>query len=161
MVRTIVAIIAALLAVSSARAQTKEQWVELGTRIHGGFGVLMPIGIRIGLDAKERLKPDPRARSVTFYSGERAPCPCIADGIMIATGASPGQTTLQIASEPAPAGLFAQVIIRNRKTGEALRYTISNTWADHIVAWNKSLDSAGRFDAAMTAPGLFEVAPAN
>ena len=65
------------------------------------------------------------------------------------------------ASEPAPAGLFAQVIIRNRKTGEALRYTVSNTWADQIVAWNKSLDPAGRFDAAMTAPGLFEVAPAN
>jgi formylmethanofuran dehydrogenase subunit E len=161
MVRTIVAIIAALLAVSSARAQTKEQWVELGTRIHGGFGVLIPIGIRIGLDAKERLKPDPRGLSVTFYSGERAPCPCIADGIMIATGASPGQATLQIASEPAPTGLYAMVIIRNRKTGEALRYTIPSTWSSQIADWNKSLDPVGRLDAAMKANGLFDVSPAN
>jgi formylmethanofuran dehydrogenase subunit E len=96
----------------------------LEPRIHGGFGVLIPIGIRIGVDAKDRLKPDPRGLLVTYYTGERAPCPCIADGIMIATGASPGQGNLQIAPEKAPAGLFAMLEVRNRKTGEAVRYDV-------------------------------------
>jgi hypothetical protein len=40
---------------------------------------------------------------------------------MIATQASPGQRTLQIAPEKAPPGL----IIRNRKTGEGLEYKIN------------------------------------
>src|SRR5262245_16216624 len=89
------------LSTMSAHAQSKEQWLELGTRIHGGFGVLVPIGIRVGLDAVQRLKPEPRGLAVTFYSGERAPCPCIAGGVMLATGTSPGQGSLQIASEKA------------------------------------------------------------
>jgi len=153
MVRTIVAIIAALLAVSSARAQTKEQWVELGTRIHGGFGVLIPIGIRIGLDAKERLKPDPRGLSVTFYSGERAPCPCIADGIMIATGASPGQATLQIAPEPAPSGLYAMVLIRNRKTGELL----TELFREGTKPTSEEIAGRLGFDPLDTKPLLHEI----
>jgi FmdE, Molybdenum formylmethanofuran dehydrogenase operon len=147
--------------VAPAAAQTKEQWIELGTRIHGGFGVLIPIGIRIGLDAKDRLKPEPRQLTVTFSSGAQAPCPCIADGIMMATGTSPGQGSLLIAPEPAPAGFYAIAIVRNRKTGEGLRYTIAATWAPRILAWNRSLDPAGRFDAAMQADDLFEVAPLN
>jgi hypothetical protein len=142
----------------AAGAQTKEQWIELGSRIHGGFGVLIPIGIRIGLDAKERLKAQPREITVTYYTGERAPCPCIADGIMIATVASPGQGTLQIAAEKAPAGAFATVIIRNRRTGDGLRYTVPGGLGPKIVEWNRSLDPSGRYDAAMTTPDLFSVA---
>jgi formylmethanofuran dehydrogenase subunit E len=157
----IVAALLAALAAAPAAAQTKEQWIELGTRIHGGFGVLIPIGVRIGLDAKERLKPELRQLAVTFYSGAQAPCPCIADGIMIATGVSPGQGSLQIVQEPAPAGLYAMIVVSNRKTGEALRYTIAGTWGAKIAEWNRSLDPSGRFDAAMEADGIFEVTPAN
>ena len=101
-----------------ARAETPAQWIELGTRVHGGFGAFIPIGIRIGLDAKERIKAEPRGLSVTYYTGEKAPCPCIADGVMLATNASPGQDTLLIAPEKAPAGMLAVVVVRNRKTGE-------------------------------------------
>src|SRR5262245_61709073 len=97
----------ALIAMSLAsgpgrgRAESPEQWIELGTRIHGGFGAFIPAGIRIGLDALERLKAERRGLTVTFYSGEKAPCPCIADGVMLATQASPGQGTLQVAAEKA------------------------------------------------------------
>jgi hypothetical protein len=49
-----VAFVLALLG-STARAETPEEWIQLGTRIHGGFGAFIPIGIRIGLDARERL----------------------------------------------------------------------------------------------------------
>jgi formylmethanofuran dehydrogenase subunit E len=143
-----------------AQAETPAHWIELGARAHGAFGAFIPIGIRIGLDAKERIKAEPRGLAVTYYTGEKAPCPCIADGVMLATNASPGQGTLVIAPEKAPPGLLAVVVVRNRKTGEGLRYTVADAWLPKVVEWNKSLDPAGRFEAAMKAEGLFEVAAA-
>ena len=47
---------------TSARAETPEQWIELLTRVHGGFGSFLPVGIRIGEDAMQRLN----ARSVSY-----------------------------------------------------------------------------------------------
>jgi formylmethanofuran dehydrogenase subunit E len=143
-----------------AQAETPAQWIELGARVHGAFGAFIPIGIRIGLDAKERIKTGPRGLAVTYYTGEKAPCPCIADGVMLATDASPGQGTLVIGAEKAPAGILAVVIVRNRRTGEGFRYTVADSWLPKVIEWNKTLDPGGRFDAAMKAEGLFEVAPA-
>ena len=117
------------------------------------------MGIRIGLDAKEKLKADPRGLTLLYYTGEKSPCPCIADGIMIATQASPGQGTLQIAPEKAPAGLLAVAIIRNRKTGEGLRYTVSDEWLPKVGEWIRTLDPPGRYQAVMKAEGLFQVTP--
>jgi formylmethanofuran dehydrogenase subunit E len=142
---------------SPAGAETPEEWITLGTRVHGGFGAFIPAGIRIGLDALDRLKAQPRDVTVTFYTGEKSPCPCIADGVMLATKASPGQGTLQVAAEKAPAGLLAVVVVRDRKSGAGVRYTIADEWMAKIVDWNKRLDPAGRYQAAMSAPGLFEV----
>src|SRR2546430_1475139 len=159
MVRTTLS--AALILLSlPAQAETPTEWIELGARVHGAFGALIPIGIRIGLDAKERIKAEPRGLVVTYYTGEKAPCPCIADGVMLATNASPGQGTLLIAPEKAPAGMLAVIVVRNRKTGEGLRYAVADDWLPKVIEWNKTLDPAERFDAAMTAQGLFEVAPA-
>jgi hypothetical protein len=79
---------------------------------------------------------------------------------MLATQASPGQGTLQVAAEKAPAGLLAVVVIRDRKTGAGLRYSVADTWMPKIVDWNRTLDPAGRYQAAMSATGLFEVADA-
>jgi len=128
---------AVILLSAPAQAETPAQWIELGARVHGAFGAFIPIGIRIGLDAKERLKTEPRGLTVTYYTGEKAPCPCIADGVMLATDASPGQGTLAIAPEKAPAGLLAVVIVRNRKTGEGLRYTVADNWLPKVMEWNK------------------------
>ena len=50
------------------------------------------------------------------------------------------------------------VIIRNRKTGEGLKYTISDDWLPTILGWNKS-DPSVRYDAAMSAEGLYQVEP--
>ena len=113
-----------------ARAETPAQWIELGARVHGAFGAFIPIGIRIGLDAKERIKAEARGLAVTYCAGEKA-----------------------------PAGLLAVVAVRNRKTGEGLRYTVADAWLPKVLEWNKTFDPAGRFDAAMKADGLFEVAP--
>ena len=46
-----IAVIAALLVPTSAHAETKQEWITLGARVHGGFGPFIPVGIRIGLDA--------------------------------------------------------------------------------------------------------------
>jgi formylmethanofuran dehydrogenase subunit E len=157
--------IAALVALASAtilpapgKAETPEEWITLGARIHGAFGAFIPVGIRIGLDGLQRLKAEPRGVSVVYYTGDKPPCPCVADGIMIATQASPGQGTLQIAPEKAPAGLMAVAIIRNKKTGEAVRYAIADAWLPKILGWNQQ-DPAGRYAAAMSAEGLFDVSP--
>src|SRR5262245_66218625 len=77
-----------------ARAETPAQWIELGARVHGAFGAFIPVGIRIGLDAKERIKADPRGLAVTYYTGEKEPCLCNDDGVMVATIASPVRGTL-------------------------------------------------------------------
>ena len=145
---------------SPAQAETPDEWIKLGARVHGGFGPFIPIGIRIGLDALERLKMEPRAVAVTYYSGAKAPCPCIADGVMIATQASPGQGTLQVAAEKAPDGLLAVIIVRDRKGGAAVRYTVKDEWLPTILDWLKSKDPMGRYQAAMAAEGLFEVGAA-
>ena len=140
----------------SAKAETKDEWIALGTRIHGGFGPFIPVGIRIGLDAVDKLKPGPRDLIVTYYNGTKPPCPCIADGVMIATHASPGQGTLQISPETAPNGMAAVILIKNRKTGEGLRYTVADEWLPKILAWLKA-DSSERYDAMMSAEALFQV----
>jgi formylmethanofuran dehydrogenase subunit E len=154
----VLAFLAIPLAGLPAKAETPEEWVELGARLHGFFGGFIPVGIRIGLDAKERLKSDPRGLSILYYQGEKAPCPCIVDGVMLATQASPGQGTEEIAKEKAPDGALAVIVIRNRKTGEALRYTIADVWLAKILAWNR-FEPVSRYDKAMTAVGLFTVEP--
>jgi FmdE, Molybdenum formylmethanofuran dehydrogenase operon len=76
---------------TAAPAETPEEWIALGARVHGGFGSFIPLGIKIGLDALERLKVKPREVAVVYFDGAQAPCACFADGIAIATQASVGQ----------------------------------------------------------------------
>ena len=154
-----IALVAALQASSAARAETPEDWIKLGTRIHGGFGPFIPVGIRVGLDALARLKAEPRSVAVTFYSGAKAPCPCIADGVMIATQASPGQGTLHVAAEKAPPGMLAVIVVHERNGSASVRYTINDEWLPRLLGWLKSRDPMGRYQAVMAADGLFEVAP--
>lgn len=55
-----VALLAASAIAMSARAETPEELVTLGARVHGAFGAYIPVGIRIGLDALQRLDAKPR-----------------------------------------------------------------------------------------------------
>ena len=48
------------------------------------------------------------------------------------------------------------VVIRNRKTGEALRYTVSDDWLPKMLSWNK-LEPKQRLDAAFNADQMFTV----
>ncbi len=147
----------AILFPLAAGAETPEEWIRLGERVHGGFGSFIPVGIRIGLDALERLDARPREVAVTYYDGEKTPCPCVADGIMLATTASPGQRTLQVSAEKARAGLMGAVVIRHRKTGKAVRYEIPADLLPKLLEWNKTYDARGRYDVVMKAQDLFTV----
>jgi formylmethanofuran dehydrogenase subunit E len=156
-----VLVLAALLTgiMTPASAQsTPDEWIALGRRVRGGFGTFIPTGIRIGLDAMKRLEAGPRDVAVTYYDTDKAPCACVADGVMIATTTSPGQRTLTIAAEKAPAGIMAVVVVRHRKTGKAFRYTVAERWLLQLAQWNRTLDERGRYDEVMKAEGLFEVA---
>ena len=117
MFRIITICFGAILLSSMARAETPEEWIALGARVHGCFGAFIPVGIRIGLDALRRLDAKPREVTVIYHDGERAPCACIADGVAIATTASVGQRTLQIAADKAAAGALAVISIRHKQAG--------------------------------------------
>jgi hypothetical protein len=146
-------------AVAEARAETPEEWVKLGTRVHGAFGSFIPVGIRIGLDALKRLNADPRGVTVVYYSGPKAPCPCPTDGIAIATMASAGQGTLQVSSQQAPEGLMGVAVISSKTTGAALKYMITESWIPWLIDLNKNHDPIGRYEAVINEKDLFSVEP--
>jgi len=154
-------IVAALLicfvAPSACLAETPDEWIALGSRVHGGFGAFIPLGIKIGLDAVERLNAQPRQLAITYYDSDKSPCACFADGIAIATYASVGQRTLTIESEKAPGGAIAVVIIRPRKGGPGFKYTVPAASLPRLGHMNSTLDPRGRWDAVMRANDLFDV----
>ena len=142
-----------------AHEETPEEWVRLGSRVHGGFGAFIPVGIRIGLDALQRLEAKPREVGVTYYDSEKAPCACVGDGIMLATTASPGQRSFAIAAEKAPEGAIAVAVVRHKTTGKAFRYTVPTDWMPKLAEMNRTLDPVARYHAVMKAEGLFQVEP--
>jgi formylmethanofuran dehydrogenase subunit E len=148
-----------LLFATTASAETPEEWIALGARVHGGFGSFIPLGIKIGLDAVDRLHAKPRELAVVYYDSDQSPCACFADGIAIATYASVGQRTLTIAPEKAPPGTIAVVVIRPRQGGPGFKYTIPAAALAKLGPMNKNLDERRRYDAVMAADGLFEVQP--
>jgi formylmethanofuran dehydrogenase subunit E len=146
--------------ITATRAETPEEWVRLGARVHGGFGAFIPVGIRIGEDAMARLNARPRELSVLFYQGDGVPCPCSIDGVMLAIGASPGQGSAQVATEKSPPGTFAVVLIRPRKGGEGLKYTVPITHLARLSQINSTTqDPLARFHAVMALSDLFTVEP--
>jgi hypothetical protein len=51
---------------------------------------------------------------------------------------------------------MAIIVIRDRRTGEGLRYNIYDELLPKMLAWNR-YDPLKRYDEAMTADGLFTV----
>lgn len=160
-VRTLAAalVVAASIVAAPAYAETPEEWIALGARVHGAFGVYIPVGIRIGLDALQRLDAKPREVTVLYYDSDKAPCACFADGIALATVATFGARTMRLAPDKAPDGAMAAIVVRNKKNGEAVKYTVADTWVPKLAEWNRTLDPRGRYDEAMKAENLFSVTP--
>jgi len=144
-------------AVLPAMAETPEQWVSLGERIHGAFGSYIALGIRIGQDASERLQAKPRDLEVVLIQGPNSPCPCLADGLMLSTYATPGRGTLRIADEKATADQLAIVVVRSKESGETLRYIVPDALRTKLDEWNRKLQPIARYHAMFEQPeaGLF------
>jgi hypothetical protein len=143
----------------STNAETPDEWIALGARVHGAFGAFIPVGIKIGLDAVKRLNAKPRELNVLYYDSDTSPCACFADGVAIATYASVGQRTLTISPEKASAGDAAVIVIRPRQGGPGFKYTIPTSTLAKLGPMNKDLDPRGRYDAVMATDGLFEAQP--
>jgi hypothetical protein len=145
---------------NSGRAETPEEWVKLGARVHGGFGSFIPVGIRIGEDAITRLAAKPRELAVVYYSGEGVPCPCSVDGVMLALSASPGQGSVEVAADKSPPGTFAVIVIRPRKGGDGLKYTVPVAHMARLSEINRTIqDPLARYSAVMSIADLFTVEP--
>jgi len=144
---------------SAAPAETVDDWIALGARVHGGFGSHLILGIRIGQDAMRRLEAEPGSLDVTYRDGPKTPCGCVADGIMLATRATPGRHTLRVLPEKSGAGTLAVAIIRNVKTGKALRYIVPASNHGRLEEWNRDKSERDRYAAVMGAPAdsLFRV----
>jgi hypothetical protein len=56
MKRVIAAAVLVACLTSPSRSEAPEEWIA---RVHGAFGAFIPPGIKIGLDAVERLKAKP------------------------------------------------------------------------------------------------------
>jgi formylmethanofuran dehydrogenase subunit E len=116
---------------SPSNAETPDEWIALGARVHGAFGAFIPVGIKIGLDAVKRLNAKPRELTVLYYDSDSSPCACFADGIAIATYASVGQRSLTISPEKAPAD--AAAVTASRWPGLQVHHPDSSSreaWAD-------------------------------
>ena len=70
MILRLAPIVALLLLPMSAIAETPDEWIALGAKVHGGFGAFIPLGIKIGLDAVKRLNAKPRELAVLYYDSE-------------------------------------------------------------------------------------------
>jgi len=160
--RHLLVLLAVILSFSQSRAETAQEWATLGARVHGGYGAFIPLGVKIGLDAREKLKAGPRELSVLYFDNPKAPCACFADGIAIATVASPGQRSLVIAPEQSPDMAAAVIVIRPRKGGPGLKYTIPMASLPRLAEINKQVqDPVARHDAVMKMDGLFDVTAAD
>jgi hypothetical protein len=97
---------------------------------------------------------------VVFYQGDKVPCPCPLDGVMLVIGASPGQGSAQVTAEKSPPGTFAMAVIRPRQGGDGLKYTVPMSFLPKLGAINRDMpDPLARYNAVMALPGLFTVEP--
>lgn len=145
----IVVVLALFFSLQNASAQTSQQWVEWGDRVHGGFGSLIAYGIRIGLDAMDRLDADRRELDVVYTDGPQSPCACVADGIAIAVSASPGQRTLSVDPDRTAAGELGRVHFTHRASGRMLTYVLPQSALPLMNTINRDEVGAGRFEAVM------------
>jgi hypothetical protein len=143
----------------AASAYSAKEWVMLGEALHGGFGTHIAAGIRIGEDALRVLKSQRRDVDVVVTEGGNAPCACIADGVALATAASPGQRSLTVLPKSQDASFLALIEVRSRRSGEAAVYRIPDSAMEPLANMNPGTPAEGRFDRvmAMPAPQLYSM----
>ena len=80
---------------------------------------------------------------------------------MLAVSASSGQGSVQVAAEKSPPGTFAVVIVRPRKGGDGLKYTVPMSVMPKLGEINKTIETPlARFHVVTKIAVLFTVEPA-
>lgn len=132
------------------------RWIDLGAHVHGGFGSLIALGVRMGLEGAEAAGSPGRFQlEVSYQSSPEAPCPCVIDGLQVATRASLGQRNLTLDAAEPPADAFGVATFRNRTTGELWRATIPMSAWPVLRDANEGTTPQERWDIIMAADGLF------
>jgi formylmethanofuran dehydrogenase subunit E len=119
------------------RRAAGEDWITLGTRVQGEFDSYTALGIRIGLDALEQLQTARGEVDITLFDGPLTRCPCAADGLMLATGATPGRETFRVDAAWAGEDDFALIVVRDRKSGRTMRCTVPLNVRELLDRWNR------------------------
>ena len=150
---------AALLAPAPTFGQDPvENRLDRVREIHGASGPWAVAGYRMGERALKELGL-PRqsfALMVVHQCPAKVQYSCIADGLQAATGASAGKLNLVVEEAPL-AGL--KTVIRDRKTGRALRFTLKPEFAKSISDLPPDrLEAEGRRVAGLPDDEIFEVA---
>jgi formylmethanofuran dehydrogenase subunit E len=110
---------------------------------------LIGLGIRVGLDAMQRLDAERRELSVEYADGPETPCPCVIDGIAIAVSASLGQGTMSMDTKRTARGLLARVTFTHKKSGARLTYELPQSILPVMQAINRDHKGVAVFDAVM------------
>ncbi|MGB4115092.1 MAG: FmdE family protein [Polaromonas sp.] len=139
--------------------RSPDEWIALGETVHGGFGSHIALGIRIGQDALHRLNAKRREVDVSVTEGKNAPCACVADGLVVATSASPGQKTLTVNAKSQDAAYLAVIEVKNRATGATATYRVPSSMIETLAKMNPGKSAKQRFEAVFAMPQsqLFEV----
>jgi formylmethanofuran dehydrogenase subunit E len=130
-------------------AQTAEEWETWGDRLHGAFGSLIALGIRIGNDSLQRLDANRRDVTVEYTDGPKSPCACVIDGISLAVSASLGQRTLKLNEERTEEGLLARIKVTQKKTGQYIIYELPMSALPLMGAINTEFKPNQRLQAVM------------
>lgn len=106
-----------------------EEWKAclLTNELHRHLGIYSLVGAKMGIRARELLEAPFDTLEVLSFAGNDPPLSCLNDGLQVATGASLGRGTIQIADgEPFPAALFSS-------KNASLRLTLKADWQAKIT----------------------------
>lgn len=86
-----------------------EEWnaALLASELHRHLGIYSILGVKMGIRAREILDAGVDELRVTSLAGSEPPLSCLTDGLQVATGATLGRGTVEVApGESAPAAVF-------------------------------------------------------
>jgi len=107
-----------------------EWFLELLTsELHDHLGAYSLIGAKMGLRAAELLNAPPHAMKVTSYSAAMPPVSCMNDGLIVASGSTPGRGLYK--HEPGDAG---STRVRFEYNGRALVLSLKPEYSARIAA---------------------------
>jgi pyrimidine-specific ribonucleoside hydrolase len=107
-----------------------EWFVELLTsELHDHLGAYSVLGAKMGLRAAELLNAPPHAMKVTSYTAAEPPVSCLNDGVLVATGSTPGRGLFTHAPEGA-----GSTKVRFAYNGRGILLSVKAEYREKIVA---------------------------